>query len=85
MILGILSIFATEYNGTFTAAFFSFKHSYIKQLVWALIAGLMFFSILGFDRRILQLISYPMYGMVLFLLFLVLVVGQTTKGQQKLD
>ncbi len=82
VILGILSIFATEYNGSFTSAFFSFKHSYIKQFVWALISGLMFFSILGFDRRILQLISYPMYGMVLFLLFLVLVVGQTTKGQQ---
>jgi len=42
----------------------------------------MFFSILGFDRRILQLISYPMYGLVLFLLLMVLLVGQKTKGQQ---
>lgn len=80
--LGIMSIFATEYNGDVTATFFSFKHSYIKQATWAIASGFMFFSILGFDRRILQLISYPMYGLVLFLLLLVLVVGQKTKGQQ---
>ncbi|MFN8267273.1 MAG: rod shape-determining protein RodA [Chitinophagales bacterium] len=80
--VGILSIFATEYNGNISASFFSFKHSYIKQSVWALASGFMFFSILGFDRRMLQLISYPMYGFVLFLLLMVLVVGQKTKGQQ---
>ena len=77
-----MSIFATEYNGDVTASFFSFKHSYIKQSVWAIASGFMFFSILGFDRRILQLISYPMYGFVLFLLVMVLLIGQTTKGQQ---
>ncbi len=82
VMVGILSIFATEYNGNISASFFSFKHSYIKQAVWALASGFMFFSILGFDRRILQLISYPMYGFVLFLLLMVLVVGQKTKGQQ---
>ena len=82
VLLGIMSIFATEYSGEFSASFFSFKHSYIKQAVWALVSALMFFSILGFDRRILQLISYPMYGLVLFLLLMVLVVGQKTKGQQ---
>jgi len=77
-----MSIFATEYNGDVTASFFSFKHSYIKQAFFAIVAGLMFFVILGFDRRILQLISYPMYGMVLVLLLLVLVVGKKTKGDQ---
>ena len=82
VILGIMSIFATEYNGDVTASFFSFKHSYVKQAFFAIVAGLMFFVILGFDRRILQLISYPMYGLVLVLLLLVLVVGQKTNGQQ---
>ncbi|MCC6582719.1 MAG: rod shape-determining protein RodA [Chitinophagales bacterium] len=82
IILGIMSIFATEYNGDVTASFFSFKHSYVKQAFFAIVAGLMFFVILGFDRRILQLISYPMYGLVLVLLLLVLVVGQKTNGQQ---
>lgn len=82
VMVGILSIFATENNGNLNVSFFSFKHSYIKQTVWALASGFMFFSILGFDRRLLQLISYPMYGFVLFLLLMVLVVGQKTKGQQ---
>lgn len=77
-----MSIFATEYNGDVSLSFFSFKHSYIKQAVWAIASFLMFFTILGFDRRILQLISYPMYGFVIFLLVLVLLIGQTTKGQQ---
>ncbi|MFN8296330.1 MAG: rod shape-determining protein RodA [Chitinophagales bacterium] len=82
VILGIMSIFATEYNGDVSLSFFSFKHSYIKQAVWAIASFLMFFTILGFDRRILQLISYPMYGFVISLLVLVLLIGQTTKGQQ---
>lgn len=82
VLVGIMSIFATEYNGDVSAAFFSFKHSYIKQALWTVISGLMFFSILGFDRRILQLISYPVYILVIFMLLLVLLIGQTTKGQQ---
>jgi cell division protein FtsW (lipid II flippase) len=68
VILGVLSIFATEYNGAVTSSFFDFKHSYIKQASFAIVAGLMFFVILGFDRRILQLISYPMYGVIILLL-----------------
>ena len=82
VVLGIMSIFATEYNGDFSASFFSFKHSYIKQSVWAIASFLMFFTILGFDRRILQLISYPIYSLVIFMLVLVLLIGNTTKGQQ---
>lgn len=82
VILGIMSIFASEYNGVLSSSFFSFKHSYIKQALWACVSGLMFFTILGFDRRLLQFISYPMYVLVVFLLLMVLLVGETTKGQQ---
>lgn len=82
VVLGIMSIFATEYNGDLTASFFSFKHSYMRQTLFAVVAGLMFFIILGFDRRILQFISYPMYAIVIVLLLLVLVVGNKTNGQQ---
>lgn len=83
VILGIASIFASEYNGgDFNTALINFKYSYVKQTIWALAAGLMMISILGFDRRLLQLISYPMYALVIILLALVLIVGQKTKGQQ---
>ena len=71
VILGIMSIFASEYNGVLSSSFFSFKHRYIKQALWACVSGLMFFTILGFDRRLLQFISYPMYVLVVFLLLMV--------------
>jgi rod shape determining protein RodA len=82
VILGVLSIFATEYNGAVTSSFLNFKHSYVKQATFAIVAGLMFFVILGFDRRILQLISYPMYGIIILLLASVLFIGEKTKGDQ---
>ncbi|HMY24444.1 MAG TPA: rod shape-determining protein RodA [Chitinophagales bacterium] len=82
VILGIMSIFATEYNGVLGDTFLSFKHSYIRQAIFAIASGLMFFTILGFDRRILQLISYPMYGLILLLLLSVFVFGERTKGDQ---
>lgn len=82
VLLGIMSIFATEYNGDISASFFSFKHSYIRQTLFAVAAGFMFFMIIGFDRRILQLISYPMYGLILLLLLSVFVLGERTKGDQ---
>ncbi len=82
VILGIATIFATEYNGDATYSFFSMKHSYMKQVLWAVISGFMFFIIIGFDRRILQFISYPVYGFILLLLLSVFVIGETTKGDQ---
>ena len=48
VILGIMSIFATEYNGVLGDTFLSFKHSYIRQAIFAIASGLMFFTILGF-------------------------------------
>lgn len=82
LILGIMSIFATEYNGVIGESFFSFKHSYVRQTFFAIASGMMFFMIIGFDRRILQLISYPMYGLILLLLLSVFVIGERTKGDQ---
>ncbi len=82
VIVGIGTIFATEYNGDATYSFFSMKHSYMKQVLWAVVSGLMFFMIIGFDRRILQLISYPVYGIIILLLFSVFILGETTKGDQ---
>lgn len=83
MIIGILSVFATEYTGSgITGQFFSFSHSYMKQLLWAGVSGLMFITILGFDRRALQFFSYPIYAVIMILLASVLVIGETTKGDQ---
>lgn len=82
VILGIMSVFATEYNGSFSSSFFSLSHNYMRQFIFAIISGLMFITILGFDRRILQFISYPMYALVMLLLLSVFVFGERTKGDQ---
>lgn len=80
--VGILSIFATEYNGDMSLSFFNPKHSYIRQFIFAIASFIMFFVIIGFDRRILQFISYPMYGLIMLLLMSVFVLGERTKGDQ---
>lgn len=81
--IGIFSVFATEYTGyNLTDGFFSMKHTYMKQVLWAGISSLMFISILGLDRKLLQFLSFPIYGIMMFLLMLVFVIGSTTKGDQ---
>ncbi|HRB19999.1 MAG TPA: rod shape-determining protein RodA, partial [Chitinophagales bacterium] len=82
VILGIMSVFATEYNGKFSASFFSLSHSYMRQAMFAVVSAIMFFTILGFDRRLLQFISYPMYAILMVLLMSVFVLGERTKGDQ---
>jgi rod shape determining protein RodA len=80
--IGILSIFATEFNGILQSNTFSFKYSYTKQLLWAGVSLLMLFSILGFDRRAIQFFSYPIYILIMLLLLSVLFIGESTKGDQ---
>lgn len=82
VVLGIMSILATEYNGKFSSEFFSLSHSYMRQTLFAGVSAIMFFTIIGFDRRILQFISYPMYALLMILLMSVFVLGERTKGDQ---
>jgi rod shape determining protein RodA len=80
--IGVLTIFATEFNGVMQTTTFSFKYSYTKQLLWAGVSLLMLFSILGFDRRAIQFFSYPIYAIIMVLLLSVLFIGESTKGDQ---
>ena len=80
--IGVLSIFSATYNNEFQNSFFSLKHSYMKQVLWAGISFLMFFALIGMDRRIIQFFSYPTYILIMLLLFSVLFIGERTKGDQ---
>ena len=80
--IGVLSIFSATYNNEFENSFFSLKHSYMKQVLWAGISFLMFFALIGMDRRIIQFFSYPTYILIMLLLFSVLFIGERTKGDQ---
>lgn len=82
LFIGVMSVFATEFNGELQSNTFSFKYSYTKQILWASISLLLIFSVLGFGRRALQFFSYPIYILVMLLLLAVLFIGETTKGDQ---
>lgn len=80
--IGVLSIFSATYSNEFQGTFFSLSHSYMKQVLWAGISFLMFFALIGMDRRIIQFFSYPTYILIMLLLFSVLFIGERTKGDQ---
>jgi rod shape determining protein RodA len=82
VIIGVLSIFSAGFSGEFHGNFFSLQHNYMKQVLWACISFLMFFALIGMDRRVIQFFSYPSYVLILLLLIAVLFVGERTKGDQ---
>lgn len=79
--IGVANIYSTEYNPDKTTAF-SFSASYGKQLIFAgtgLILGL---SILLFDAKFFSVFAPIIYGVTIFLLLVVLVVGRNVGGNQ---
>jgi rod shape determining protein RodA len=79
--IGVANIYSTEYNPDKTTAF-SFTASYGKQLIFAgtgLILGL---SILLFDAKFFSVFAPVIYGVTIFLLLVVLVVGRNVGGNQ---
>lgn len=78
MAVGWMSILATTYDGVFEPFNLSTNHG--KQLLWMGVSSLVLFTIMGFDRRLLLNLSYPIYGAVLLLVMSVFVIGSATKG-----
>ncbi|MBB2147117.1 rod shape-determining protein RodA [Pedobacter sp. LMG 31464] len=79
--IGVANIYSTEYNPDKAAAF-SLGSSYGKQLIFAgtgLILGL---SILLFDAKFFSVFAPVIYGVTIFLLLVVLVVGRNVGGNQ---
>ena len=82
VIIGIISIFSATYSNEYLSSFFSLKHNYMKQVLWASISFLMFIALIGMDRRIIQFFSFPTYILIMLLLLSVLFIGERTKGDQ---
>lgn len=78
MVVGWLAILATTYDGVFEP--FNLATNHGKQLLWMGVSLLTLFVLLGFDRRLLQNLSYPIYIAVIGLLLSVFVIGSATKG-----
>lgn len=78
MIIGWMAILATTYDDEFRM--FNLGTNHGKQLLWMGLSSLTLFTIMGFDRRFLQNLAYPIYGATMLLVMSVFVIGSATKG-----
>jgi len=78
--LSLLGIFAI-YSATGAAVFK--QPYYLRQLLWLAIGLLGMVTVLGFHPRTIGRFAYLLYGISLFFLVLVLVIGRTGMGAQR--
>ena len=74
IVFGWLNIFAVNYTPG-DSSFFSLGHRYTMQLVWIFISWLFVLFIFVIDSRFFSFVAYPAYGLGIFLLMVVLVIG----------
>lgn len=75
--LGVVSIYSVTYTQTGGLAF------YIKQLMWIGLGAIAFVVMWVVDYHKIARLSYLLYGIVLVLLFVVLLMGKTSRGAQR--
>ncbi len=75
---GWMNIYSSSYDGSD----FSFSSRYGKQLIMILINVLFLIGILFLEVHIISTISYYIYGFIIFLLILVLFIGDKTGGSR---
>jgi|WetSurMetagenome_2_1015567.scaffolds.fasta_scaffold00114_33 rod shape determining protein RodA len=79
-LIGILTIFSATRPVADMTVHADF---YLKQLVWLLLSIVALFIVAIFDYSWLQRISWPLYGIGLIMLIIVLFMGKATMGAQR--
>ena len=79
--IGFVNIYASIYNPD-TAAVFDFSTNYGKQLIFIFTGLILGFSILLLDAKFFSVFSPIIYGITIFLLLVVLVVGRKVAGNK---
>ncbi len=79
ILFGWINIYAAVYNEEH-ASIFDLSQRYGKQLLWIVAAILLAVIVVVLDSRFYLFFSYALYGLVLFLLMLVLVIGKEVNG-----
>ena len=74
LFIGFLSIYSSQNTDGF--GFLSFQNESFKQLLWISVSLFVFFAISILEYRFIFNLAVPLYGLSLFLLVLVLFVGQ---------
>jgi len=77
--LGILSIYSSTYQKTGKP----WEDIYKRQALWVLLGVLIFVFVSSMNYRSFWDLTYPMYAIVLFLLFLVFLLGAVHLGAQR--
>jgi rod shape determining protein RodA len=79
--IGFVNIYASIYNPD-TSTNFNFDSNYGKQLIFIFTGLILGFSILLLDAKFFSVFSPIIYGLTIFLLLVVLVVGRKVAGNQ---
>ena len=74
LLIGFLSIYSSQNTDGY--GFLSFQNESFKQLIWIFICFFVFFAISILEYRFIFDLAVPLYGLSLFLLVLVLFIGQ---------
>ena len=74
LLIGFLSIYSSQNTDGY--GFISFQNESFKQLIWIFICLFVFFAISILEYRFIFDLAVPLYGLSLFLLVLVLFIGQ---------
>ncbi|MCP4124556.1 MAG: rod shape-determining protein RodA [Bacteroidetes bacterium] len=81
VLMGLAAIFTSQYEvGNYNLL--DLSKSYGKQLLWIGISMTLFFIVQLMDARFLSALAYVIYGIVMLLLMIVFVKGQSVAGNQ---
>ena len=79
ILLGWINIYAAVYNPEHHSIF-DFSQRYGKQLIWIIAAIVLAFFVMIIDERFYSFFAYVLYGITIFLLLAVLVIGKEING-----
>jgi len=82
VIAGWFNIYAADYDPEISASIFSFSQSSGKQLIWIATSIVMIILILTLDYKFYLSVPYIIYGVLIFLLIVVMFFGKEVSGSR---
>ena len=80
VLFGVINIYAAVYDADSTTSFFSFSHNAGKQMAFIGIAIIVAILILTLDYKIYDTLSYPIWGVFIFFLIIVMIFAREVNG-----
>lgn len=80
ILFGVINIYAAIYDADSTTSFFSFSHNAGKQIAFIGIAIIVAIVILTLDYKIFDTLAYPIWGIFVILLVIVMIFAREVNG-----